>query len=77
MTVYNPYVYQALALRRGLLLYASTGRKPNTAWTPGAMLRTAGRITGKTYSRRQYAQAATDLHEWVQSQMKEQSHELS
>jgi hypothetical protein len=61
----DPSTYQALAIRAGLKLYAKTGMKPNSAWTPGNMLRTAGRITGKTYSQRQYEQAAADLLEWV------------
>jgi len=57
--------YRAIALKHGLKLYANTGMKPNRAWTPTAMLRTAGQITGKTYKRGQYRQAIADLTAWI------------
>jgi hypothetical protein len=58
-------VFQAMALRRGLLLYADTGMKPNSAWTPAAMLRTATSITGNHYKRGEYRRAAADLEGWL------------
>jgi hypothetical protein len=57
--------YRAMVLRAGLRLYAKTGMKPNRAWTPGAMLRAAGLITGKTYKRREYDKAVRDLGAWL------------
>lgn len=54
-------VFQALALASGLRLYAKTGMKPNRAWTPGAMLRTAAALTGKTFKARDYLGAAEAL----------------
>ena len=57
--------YRAIALKHGLKLYADTGMKPNRAWTPTAMLRTAGEITGQTYKRGQYRQAIRDLTVWI------------
>ena len=53
--------YQILAVAQGLKLYAKTGMQPSRAWTPKAMLATAGRLTGKTYKRGQYVQAEADL----------------
>ena len=57
--------FQAIALKHGLLLYAKTGMKPNRAWTPSAMLKTAGHITGHTYKRGNYAGAVVDLERWI------------
>lgn len=57
--------YRAITLKHGLKLYADTGMKPNRAYTPTAMLRTAGQITGKTYKRGQYRQAIDDLTAWI------------
>lgn len=57
----NPRTYQALAIRAGLRLYAKTGMKPNSAWTPTRMLKTAASITGKEYKRGEYIKAADDL----------------
>jgi hypothetical protein len=57
--------YRAITLKHGLKLYAKHGIKPNSAWTPTAMLRTAGQITGKTYKRGQYEQAIADLEAWI------------
>jgi len=58
--------YQAIALKHGLALYARTGMRPNRAWTPTAMLRTAGRITGQAFKRGQYQQAIDALEAWIQ-----------
>lgn len=57
--------YRAITIKHGLMLYAKTKMKPNRAWTPTAMLRTAGQITGKTYKRGQYEQAIADLTAWI------------
>jgi len=58
--------YRAVAIKHGLKLYAATGMKPNRAWTPTAMLATAGQITGKAYKRGQFQQAIADLDAWLQ-----------
>ena len=58
--------YRAIAIKSGLKLYADTGMKPNRAWTPTAMLATAGNITGKTYKRGQFREAIADLEDWIQ-----------
>lgn len=60
-TSYDPAAYQALVLKHALRLYARTGIKVNTAYTPKNMLLTAGRITGQTFKRGQYLQAADAL----------------
>ena len=57
--------YRAIVIKHGLKLYAKTGMQPNRAYTPTAMLRTAGQITGKAYKRGQYAQAIADLESWI------------
>jgi hypothetical protein len=57
--------FRAIALRHGLQLYAKTRIKPNRAWTPTAMLRAAGEITGRTYGRGHYLAAAADLNNWI------------
>ena len=57
--------FRAVVLKHGLMLYVSHGIKPNRAWTPTAMLRTAGEITGHTYKRGQYTQAIVDLEIWI------------
>lgn len=58
--------YRAIALKSGLKLYAKTGMKPNRMWTPTAMLRAAGDVTGRVYKRGQYLQAIADLDAWLQ-----------
>jgi hypothetical protein len=57
--------YRAIALKHGLKLYADCGIKPNRMWTPTAMLKAAGGITGKTYKRGQYQMAVFDLTAWI------------
>lgn len=58
-------LFRATALASGLRLYAKSGMVPNRAWTPTAMLRAAGAITGKTYKRGQHTLAADDLKTWA------------
>lgn len=57
--------YRAIVLKHALKLYAKTGMKPNRAYTPTAMLRAAGQITGKVYRRGQYDLAIADLESWI------------
>jgi hypothetical protein len=57
--------YCAVAIKHGLLMYARHKMKPNRAWTPTAMLKAAGSITGKTYRRGAYLEAAQDLEAWL------------
>ncbi len=57
--------YRAITIKHGLKLYMNCGIKPNRMWTPTAMLRVAGEITGKTYKRGQYALAIADLESWI------------
>ena len=42
-----------------------SGKKPNRAWTPTAMLAAASKITGRTYKRGQCELAAADLKRWA------------
>jgi hypothetical protein len=59
----NPQVsrYRAVVIKHALILYAETGRKANRMYTPTNMLNAATSITGKTYKRGQYVQAAADI----------------
>jgi hypothetical protein len=57
--------FAAFALASGLSLFAKTGLRPNRQWTPTAMLKRAGEITGKKYKRGQYEQAAADVRAWA------------
>ena len=59
--------FRAISLKAGLRLFSKTGMKPNRAWTPTAMLKAAGTITGKVYKRGQYDLAVTDLDAWIDS----------
>lgn len=68
MQMDDPQMVRALTIRKALQLYAKTGMQVNRAYTPTAMLRVAGEITGKKYKRGQYTQAADDIWEWVNMQ---------
>jgi len=57
--------YRAITIKHGLKFYAKTGVKPNRGWTPTAMLRAAGEITGNTYKRGEYDRASADLQAWI------------
>lgn len=57
--------YQAVAIKSGLRLYSKTGMKPNRAWSPSAMMKTAASITGKKFKSRDYAGAIEALEEWL------------
>ena len=57
--------YRAISIKHGLALYAKTGMRPNSAWTPTNMLRAATSITGRPYKRGQYHLAIADLETWI------------
>ena len=59
-------VFRAVSIAHGLKLYARCGLKPNRAWTPTAMLKAAGDITGRKFKRGQYVAAAEALLSWAQ-----------
>jgi hypothetical protein len=58
-------LYRAAAIWSGLRMYARSRMQPNRAYTPTAMLKAAGSITGKTYKRGQYETAAADVKIWM------------
>lgn len=64
-------VFQARTIAAGLRLYAETGIKPNSAYTPTNMIRVANRITGHNYRRGQYKAAAAALDEYADKVAKE------
>lgn len=61
----NTDMYQALVVRKALQLYAKTGIKANSAYTPSAMMRTAERITGRRFKSRDYLGATAALEVWL------------
>ena len=61
-------VYRAITIKHGLKLYMNTGMKPNRAYTPTAMMRTAKEITGAKLKARDYAGAIKALDEWIEKQ---------
>lgn len=61
-------LYQALAIKSALKLYAKTGIKANRAYTPSAMMRMATRITDKAFKPRDYQGAIDALQEWIDAQ---------
>lgn len=56
-------VYQCKVIASALDLYAKTKMKVNRAYTPKAMLSTASHLTGQTFKRGQYAEAAQALRQ--------------
>ena len=46
--------YQAITLKHAIKLYARTGMKVNSAYTPKAMLAKASELTGQVLKRGQY-----------------------
>lgn len=64
----TPQTYQALVLKHALLLYAKTGMKANTAYTPKNMMATAQKILGKKLKARDYTGTAEALDNWIKEQ---------
>jgi hypothetical protein len=62
-------LYRAAVLKSALTLYAKHKIQVNRAYTPTAMLKVAGDITGKKYPRGYYDIAANDLQEWIDAQL--------
>lgn len=58
-------VYHAMVITEALKLYM-LGIRVNNAWTPRAMLRTAGDITGHRYKRGEYRRAIAHLELWIE-----------
>jgi hypothetical protein len=59
--------FRLLVIAQALELYAKTGIRANTAYTPTAMLRNAAQATGRLYKRGQYYEAAADLRQVVEN----------
>lgn len=55
----------ALILASALDMYAKTGLKANTRYTPKNMRLTAQKMTGKTFKARDYKGMAAALREWA------------
>lgn len=62
--------YRAIAIKGALRMYAKTGLKANRAYTPTAMLAAATEITGKTFKRGQYEEAAAAIQEWLDARLR-------
>lgn len=59
----DPKTYQLIVLRKALELYKNTGMKANRAYTPLAMMKTAARLTGRTFLKYDYDGAIKALSE--------------
>lgn len=59
----DPNTYQRLAIASALEVYAKHKMRVNRAYTPTNMLKTASRLTGKTFKRGEYLKAAAALRE--------------
>lgn len=57
--------YQTIALKHGLKFFVKTGIRPNSAWTPTAMMKLAAHLTGRTFKPRDYAGAIAALERLV------------
>lgn len=55
---------RALVLASALRMYAKTGMKANTAYTPKNMRLTTEKITGKKFKARDYLAMADALDQW-------------
>lgn len=60
--------YNAIVLRSALKLYMKTGIKANRDYTPKNMMKTAERLTGKTFKPRAYQAAVDALTAMVEGQ---------
>lgn len=65
-------VFQARAIASGLKMFAATGMKPNSRWTPTAMMKTARAIVptevGKRIKARDYLAMSRALTAWADEQ---------
>ena len=59
--------YRAIVIANALRLYAKTGMKVNTAYTPKAMMAVATKVTGKKFKARAYVEAAEALDAFVET----------
>lgn len=71
----SPKIYQALAIKVALSVYARHGLKVNRAYTPKNMLSMATKITGKKFGRQEYMEASIALAVWIEGE-KEKERQL-
>lgn len=64
----TPRIYQAVVIKSAIKLYARTGLRANSSYTPTAMKMTAEAITGKTFKRGDWQSMQDALQEWIDSQ---------
>ena len=58
-------VFRAMVIKHGLAMYRDHHIQVNSAYTPSAMLRVAGEITGKVFKRSQFTAAIEALDAWI------------
>ena len=61
----NTRIMQAIAVAKALEVYARTGHKVNTSYTPGNMMKVAKELTGQEFQPREYTRAASALRTWA------------
>ena len=70
----EPQIFQAMAVRRALKMYAETKMKVNRLYTPVNMLRTATHITNIPFKRGQYQQAIDALTVFINEATKDKAY---
>lgn len=65
MAATQPQLFQAMAIKSAIRVYAKTGMKVNRAYTPKNMMAMAQKITGKARKARDYQGAIDDLNDWI------------
>ena len=65
----NMPLYRAMVLRSALELYAKHKIQANRTYTPTAMLKAAGAITGFKFTRGKYGHAIGALTDWIDQQL--------
>lgn len=67
-------MYQALAIKHGLVFYARHGVRINRAYTPKNMMAMATKITGRKFKPRDYMGAVAALQEWTDKERGIEAH---
>lgn len=69
-------LFRAAVIASALKIYAATGLKADRNYTPSAMLKAASQMTGRTFKRGQYTEAAEALSLLVDQMKREPRKEV-
>ena len=65
----NPYTYQALVVKQGLMFYMKFKQPLNRGYTPKNLMNTASHITGHKFKARDYQGAIDALTTWLEERV--------